>query len=120
MTSFEQVVAHLSAYPGATEEQPFGPDALVYKVGGKMFALISKNREPLQVNLKCDPDDAIQLRGGFAGIIPGYHMNKRHWNTVYLDASVPEPVVLQLMDESYDLVWKGLTKAGRARLMARI
>lgn len=95
----------------ATEETPFGPEALVYKVMGKMFALIAWEENPLHLTLKCDPDLALALRAQYKAITAGYHMNKRHWNTVVLDGSVPEEEILAMIDDSYALVVKGLKKA---------
>ncbi|MBB6004608.1 MmcQ/YjbR family DNA-binding protein [Arcicella rosea] len=94
---------------GVTEELPFGPDTLVYKVMGKMFALTGLDSELFTVNLKCDPDRAIQLREDFHYIIPGYHMNKKHWNTVNADiASTVQ--VKELTEHSYQLVVASLPK----------
>jgi predicted DNA-binding protein (MmcQ/YjbR family) len=93
----------------------------VYKIKGKMFALMSEiggkkpNKQP-QVNLKCDPLEAQQLRDIFTAVIPGYHMNKKHWNTVVLDQSIPEGEMKRMIDESYRLVVKGLKKAERNAL----
>jgi len=116
MTTLESVRAHMDSYRGATSGYPFGPGAQVYKVGGKMFGLIAENEQPLRVNLKCDPEAALQLRAGFEAIIPGYHMNKRHWNTVILDGTVPEPIVLEMFDDSYERVFASLTRTGRDRI----
>ncbi len=99
-----------------TEETPFGPEALVYKVLGKMFALIAWEEDPLRISLKCDPDFALALRAQYPAVIPGYHMNKKHWNTVILDGSIPEEGILEMIDDSYDLVVKGLAKADREKL----
>ncbi len=94
---------------GVTEELPFGPDTLVYKVMGKMFALTGLDSEVFTINLKCDPDRAIQLREEFHYIIPGYHMNKKHWNTVNADiASTAQ--VKELTEHSYQLVVSSLPK----------
>ncbi|GAB4578018.1 MAG: MmcQ/YjbR family DNA-binding protein [Anaerolineales bacterium] len=101
------------AKPGTTEERPFGPDTLVYKVMGKMFALTGDELEPQSVNLKCDPDDALFFRHHFEGIQAGYHMDKRHWITVDLTGSVPESLIFELIDDSYELVIKGLRKKER-------
>ena len=103
---------------GVTEEQPFGPDALVFKVVGKMFALIAWQETPLRINLKCDPDLALTLRARYRAVIPGYHMNKKHWNTIILDDTIPEGEVLGMIDHSYMLVVKGLKKADRQKLLA--
>ncbi len=86
---------------------------MVYKVGGKMFALAAPGNTPLTVNLKCDPARAIALRDEFPAITPGYHMNKEHWNTVKLDGSVPPDVVMGLVDHSYQLVLRALKKTDR-------
>ena len=101
---------------GTTEETPFGPEALVYKVMGKMYALIAWEENPLHITLKCDPDFALALRAKYPAVTAGYHMNKRHWNTIMLDGSVPEDEILEMIDDSYDLVVKKLKKADRERL----
>jgi len=89
---------------GVTEDLPFGPDTLVFKVMGKMFALTGLERLPPQVNLKCDPERAISLREEYDGeIIPGYHMSKVHWNTLILE-TLPPKLIVELIDHSYDLV----------------
>lgn len=98
------------------ETTPFGPDVLVYKVAGKVFSLTSPDEVPPRVNLKCDPDRALELRDEYASIIPGYHMNKRHWNTVILDGSVPDELLYELVTHSYELVVKGMTRKQRAEL----
>ena len=91
-----------------TEETPFGPDVLVYKVLGKMFATLGFKNEIGQMNLKCDPDRSLELREEHEAVIPGYHMNKKHWNTLVLDESLPADLVSELIEHSYDLVVKGL------------
>ena len=100
----------------ATEETPFGTEALVYKVMGKMFALVAWQTEPLSISLKCDPDFALVLRAQYPAITAGYHLNKKHWNSVKLDDSVPEELLTDMIDDSYDLVVKGLKKADREKL----
>ncbi|AYN66442.1 MmcQ/YjbR family DNA-binding protein [Euzebyella marina] len=101
---------------GVTEELPFGPDALVFKVMGKMFALSALERLPTQVNLKCDPERALQLREEFDGaIVPGYHMSKVHWNTIMIN-EVPPKLLVGLIDHSYDLVVSKLPKKVKAEL----
>src|SRR5215472_13273391 len=112
----ERVIAACAAKPGAMEDYPFG-DEVVFKVAGRMFALVPLGEEPGSVSLKCDPELAIGLRGRYAGVRPGYHLSKRHWNTVALDGSVPDEEVLELIDHSYDLVVARLTKAQRDRLI---
>lgn len=102
---------------GTDESLPFGPDTLVFKVMGKMFALTSFDA-PFTVNLKCDPDRALELREYHAEIVPGYHMNKKHWNTVNFEGSLKRQQLIELIDHSYDLVVKGLTKKLKAELAA--
>jgi predicted DNA-binding protein (MmcQ/YjbR family) len=104
------------SFPGAVEEFPFGPETSVFKVAGKMFALSRLERRPLQVSLKCEPDLADQLRLAHDSINPGYHLNKRHWNTVTLDGSLPDRMVRDLIEDSHDLVVAGLPRAKRAAL----
>lgn len=98
---------------GVTEHFPFDEDTLVFKVGGKMFALSSLQQwekgEP-STNLKCDPDRAEELRAQYDDIQPGYHMSKIHWNTIAINRDVPDTFVKELIDHSYDLVFKSLTK----------
>jgi predicted DNA-binding protein (MmcQ/YjbR family) len=97
------------------EEFPFGPETSVFKVAGRMFALSALAGEPLSVNLKCDPEIAVRLRNDHPQVTPGYHMNKRHWNTV-CPAGLPESLVRELIEDSYDLVVAGLPRAVRLRL----
>ncbi len=97
--------------PRATEGTPFGPDVLVFKVGGKMFALAALDEVPSTVNLKCDPDLALDLRDRYEQITPGYHMNKKHWNTIDIEGCIPDAELQRLIDHSYDLVVKGLPKS---------
>ena len=108
--------AKLMSKPGATEEMPFGPDVLVYKVGSKVFALLAWNSVPIRLSLKCRPAHALELRAEFAGVQPGYHLNKQHWNTVTLDGSVPAQVVDAMVEESYGLVVQQLPKRVRMAL----
>ncbi|MCW8099190.1 MmcQ/YjbR family DNA-binding protein [Streptomyces tauricus] len=105
------------SFNAAVEEFPFNPETSVFKVLGKMFALSSLEGSPLTVNLKCDPEDAVRLRGEYEGlIVPGWHMNKRHWNTVTVDGGLPDRLVRELVEDSYDLVVAGLPRAERLRL----
>lgn len=99
-----------------TEEFPFGDDVRVIKVMGRMFALIPVHAQPARISLKCDPIRAEVLRQQYAAITPGYHLNKRHWNTVLSDGTIPDPEVIEMIDHSYDLVVKGMTKAEREQL----
>ena len=101
---------------GALEDYPFGPDVIVMKVMGKMFALLSRREGQVILSLKCDPNYAELLRQQYVSILPGYHLNKRHWNTLLLDGSIPEKEIRGLIDHSYDLVVKSLTREKRARL----
>ncbi|WP_329560935.1 MmcQ/YjbR family DNA-binding protein [Streptomyces uncialis] len=104
------------SFNASVEEFPFGPEASVFKVSGKMFALSRLDARPLTVNLKCDPDDAVRLRAEHPGaVLPGYHMNKRHWNTVTV-GELPRRQVRELVEDSYDLVVAGLPRAERLRL----
>lgn len=102
---------------GVTESFPFGEQTLVFKVMEKIFALTGLDKFPASANLKCDPERAIELREEYDGlIIPGYHMNKKHWNTVELERSLPSKLLTELIDHSYDLVVKSLTKKLKAEL----
>lgn len=112
------LVDYLLSKPGTTEEIPFGPDTLVYKVMGKLFALMPAEGEPLTINLKCEPGQAMFLRDLYPAVRPGYHMNKKHWNTVTIDGSIPEGELLGMIDDSYDLVVAGLSREARDRLAA--
>ena len=97
-----------------TEGTPFGPDVLVFKVGGKMFALAALDEMPTTANLKCDPDWALDLRDRYEEVRPGYHMNKKHWNTVEIEGTIPDAQLRKMIDHSYELVVKSLPKAARA------
>ena len=101
------------ALPGASEEYPFGDEVSVFKVGGKMFALSHLDGEPLQLSVKCDPELAVQLRSAYPAITPGYHLNKRHWNTITIDGSLPDDTVAELLRDSYDLVVASLPRTRR-------
>ena len=103
--------------PATTEEVPFGPEVLVFKVKGKMFALVPWADPAPSISLKCDPSEALFLRDIYPSVNPGYHLNKRHWNTVTLDDTVPEPELRRMIDDSYRLVVKGLPKAEREGLL---
>jgi predicted DNA-binding protein (MmcQ/YjbR family) len=103
-------------HAGAVEDFPFGPEPSVFKVEGKMFALSVLDRVPLEISLKCEPELAEQLRRSYPAIGPGYHLDKRHWNTVTLDGSLPEPFVRDLIEDSYDLVVSALPQRLRRQL----
>jgi predicted DNA-binding protein (MmcQ/YjbR family) len=104
------------ARPGTTEEFPFGERTSVFKVAGKMFALSALRSRPLDVSVKCEPELAERLRATYPAIRPGYHLNKRHWNTITLDGSLPDALVLDMLEDSYDLVVAGLPRATRRLL----
>lgn len=97
--------------PEAEETLPFGPNVLVLKTQGKIFLLIPLDSDPLRFNAKCDPEKAITLREQYAAILPGYHMDKKHWNTVLLDGSIPTSLVHELIDHSYELVHRSSKKS---------
>ena len=116
MIDFNQAKVAFLAKPEAMEDYPFGPDTMVLKVMDKIFATLGTYKEHSSINLKCDPDEALALRDIFPSVIPGYHMNKKHWNTVFLDGTVPDGEILRMIDNSYALVVKSLTKAKRLHL----
>ena len=96
---------------GATEGTPFGPEVLVFKVRGKIFALAALDQVPTTVNLKCDPDLALDLRDRYEQIKPGYHMNKKHWNTIEIEGGIPAVELRRMIDHSYELVANNLPRA---------
>ncbi|GGZ74441.1 MmcQ/YjbR family DNA-binding protein [Streptomyces subrutilus] len=106
------------SFNAAVEEFPFTPETSVFKVLGKMFALTALDAEPLKVNLKCEPEQAVRLREEHEAVAPGYHMNKRHWNTVTAGGpgGLPDALLRELVEDSYDLVVAGLPRAERLRL----
>ena len=104
--------------PAVEETLPFGPDVLVFKVGGKIFALAALDEVPPRVNLKCSPDLALDLRDRYEQVTPGYHMNKKHWNTVEIQSGIPDVELQKWIDHSYELVSRRLPKA-RVKLRAR-
>jgi predicted DNA-binding protein (MmcQ/YjbR family) len=116
-TGRDRVIAAYGAKPGSAEDYPFGDEVAVFKVADRMFALVSLGPPPGSVSLKCDPGLAAALRDRYAAITPGYHLNKRHWNTVALDGSVPDEELLELIDHSYELVVARLPRAQRSKLM---
>jgi predicted DNA-binding protein (MmcQ/YjbR family) len=103
-------------HAGAIEDFPFGPEHSVFKVAGKIFALTALDRAPLEVSVKCEPEVAAQLRHTYLAIRPGYHLNKRHWNTITLDGSLPDQLVRDLIEDSYDLVVSALPRRLRQQL----
>jgi predicted DNA-binding protein (MmcQ/YjbR family) len=103
--------------PSATEATPFGETVLVFKVAGKMFALVSLDEVPATANLKCDPDLALELRDRYEQVRSGYHMNKKHWNTVEIESSIPETELRKMIDHSYDLIVRSLPRASRSKIL---
>ncbi|MBW8012584.1 MAG: MmcQ/YjbR family DNA-binding protein [Chloroflexi bacterium] len=116
LSDYDSLRAYCLAKKSTSAGYPFGEGTLVLKVLTKMFALIMENSQPLRMNLKCNPEDAQALRAEHKAIEPGYHMNKEHWNTLILDGSLPDALVAELIDHSYDLVVQGMKKVDRERL----
>ena len=104
---------YLLSKPESKEDYPFGADVAVFKVGNKMFATLAENETGWNMNLKCDPEEALMLRDVFEGVLPGYHMNKAHWNTILLDGRIPKSEIERMIDSSYGLVLRGMTRAQR-------
>lgn len=104
--NIEELWQYCKAKPGSEESFPFGPQTLVFKINGKIFFLASLEKQPLQFNVKCDPEKAIDLREKFAAVLPGYHMNKKLWNTVVVDGSIPTHLLYEFIDDSFKLVSK--------------
>jgi predicted DNA-binding protein (MmcQ/YjbR family) len=102
--NIESLREYCLSKPGAEETLPFGPDTLVYKVGGKAFLLTGLDSEEFRFNVKCDPDKALELREEFSCVLPGWHMNKKHWNTIVVDGSVSGKQLKEWIDHSYALV----------------
>jgi predicted DNA-binding protein (MmcQ/YjbR family) len=109
---------HCLAQPESVEDFPFGPRTSVFKVGGKMFALSALDARPLQISVKCEPELALQFRASYDAVAPGYHLNKRHWNTISCGGDVPDRLVRDMIEDSYDLVVESLPKQKRERLRA--
>jgi predicted DNA-binding protein (MmcQ/YjbR family) len=120
MMNLEAYYEYCLSKKGVTEHFPFDEDTLVFKVGGKMFALSSllqwEKGEP-SLNLKCDPERAEELRAEYDDIVPGWHMSKTHWNTVAVNKEVPDVVIKELIDHSYELVFKSLTKKMQSEIV---
>ena len=112
----EKIATFALKFPETSEDQPFGPDVDVYKVAGKIFAILSPEATPPALSLKCDPVIALELREEFGAVTPGYHLNKSHWNTVLLDESIPEIEIKKMIIHSYEQVVAGLPKTLRERL----
>jgi len=112
----ESIEKHLANFRGSESSYPFGPEALVYKVMGKMFALVSQNEEIPRVTLKCIPEDGAFLVGQFESVIPGYYMNKKHWITISLTAELPKEMLIDIANNSYELVVSKLTRKDKEKL----
>jgi len=119
MPALQDLRGRLSALPGATEEYPFTPTACVFKVGGKMFAVTDTDDDPIRVTLKGTPEDNEIDRAEYPAVRPGYHMNKRHWNTVTLDGSVPDDVLTEMIRASHALVVQSLPRAARPAMQEK-
>ncbi|MEM1191494.1 MAG: MmcQ/YjbR family DNA-binding protein [Pseudomonadota bacterium] len=117
--NYDEARSYLLQCPAAIEDYPFGPGVAVMKVAGKMFATLGQSDGVARMNLKCDPHEALMLRDLFSSVLPGYHMNKRHWNTVLLDGSIPRGEVERMVDQSYALVVAGLSRRCRDALKQR-
>jgi len=111
-----QLRDHCMSFPGTEETFPFGANTSVVKVAGKMFALSQLGADDLRISLKCEPAIAEQLRETHAEVTPGYHLNKRHWNTVIIAGSLPDPMIKNMIEDSYDLVVSDLPRARRREL----
>jgi len=107
---FETLNKHLLKKTGSKMDMPFGQDTLVYKVLGKMYALIAWQEDPLRISLKCDPQKAIALRWKYPAVMPGYHLDKANWNTVVINGSIPDDEIMEMVEESYRLVVANMPK----------
>ena len=117
--TLDEARSYLLSQPNAREDFPFGPEVRVMKVGKKMFATLAESDGMGRMNLKCDPNEALILRDLFPAVLPGYYMNKRHWNTVVLDGTIPRGELERMIDNSYDLVLAGLPAREREALEAQ-
>lgn len=108
--NIEDISEYCLSKKGASEDFPFDEETLVFKVMAKMFALIPLERIPLQINLKCEPELAVELREWYEAVRSGFHMNKKHWNTIWVDGSLRDELIYRWIDDSYNLVVKGLRK----------
>jgi predicted DNA-binding protein (MmcQ/YjbR family) len=102
--NIEQIRTYCLSKAGVEETMPFGPDVVVFKTSGKIFLLLSLDTEQTQFNVKCNPEKAEELREAYSCVLPGYHMNKKHWNTIIIDGTVPVRIIQSWIDHSYDLV----------------
>ncbi len=118
MISFEDIRNYCLSKGGVTEDFPFDMTTLVFRVGDKMFLLTDVQSKELSVNLKCEPGLSLQLRSTYESVKPGYHMNKKHWNTVIIDGNIPDKEIFMMIDHSYDLVFKKLKKSEKDKILA--
>jgi predicted DNA-binding protein (MmcQ/YjbR family) len=116
----EDISDVLSGLPESTEEEPFAPGLPVYKVAGRVFAIYDPGSSPPRITLKCDPARALHLRNRYPSVVPGYHVNKRLWNTITLDGGVPDDELIDLIRHSYEEAAAGLRKADRDRVLAQL
>ncbi len=117
--NIEEIREYCLSKNGVSESFPFDAETLVFKVSGKLFLLCGIERQPLQFNVKCDPENAIALRSQYSCVTPGYHMSKVHWNSVLVDGSVPKKIILSWIDDSYQLIVKSLPKKEREALLKK-
>lgn len=115
----EVITNYCLSRKGAKEDFPFDEETLVFKVGGKIFVIIPLEKIPLQINLKCNPEKAIELRENFENVKPGWHMNKKHWNTITLDGTIRWSDLKDWIDHSYNEVFKGLKKSDRENILKK-
>jgi len=118
MTKLKELEQILLRKQGAYIDFPFGDTYMVFKVSNKLFAIISIEENPLRINLKCDPNDAIAYREIYDSVVPGYHMSKKHWNTVILNDTIPLEILKEMIDDSYNLVFKKLTKKDKDKVLS--
>ena len=114
--NLEELREYCISKKGVEETLPFGPDTIVFKVMGKAFLLTEFENNPVQFNVKCDPEKAISLREHYSCVLPGYHMNKKHWNTIIVDGTATNKLLEEWITDSYDLVVKGLTQKEKEKL----
>ena len=119
LQSFEGLVSYIEAKPAVTSDFPFGLDTRVFRVGNKIFVLMSWDQDPICISLKAEPTDAVILRQTYPGVKPGYHLNKQHWNTVSCDGSVPDVEICHMIDESYRLVLENLPKVLKSEITGK-
>lgn len=115
--TIQNLILYCKSKPGAVVEYPFGEDVVVFKIGNKMFSLVTQRDQKLSINLKCDPELSIAIRQQFPAVTEGYHMNKKHWNNVTIDGTIPNQEIYKMIDFSYDLVFSKLKKIEREYLI---